>query len=71
MNLHAGDQLVIEEFLAGEEASFFALVNGEECVPLIAAQVKFVCEYYSPSTCRVLCRVTADPTVVLDAYHHG
>jgi hypothetical protein len=30
---------VVEEFLDGEEASFFALVNGEECVPLIAAQV--------------------------------
>lgn len=37
--LCAGDELVIEEFLDGEEASFFALVNGEECVPLIAAQV--------------------------------
>ena len=36
---NTGNELVIEEFLDGEEASFFALVNGEECVPLIAAQV--------------------------------
>ena len=25
---HAGDEVVIEEFLDGEEASFFALVDG-------------------------------------------
>ena len=30
---------MIEEFLDGEEASFFALVDGEKVVPLIAAQV--------------------------------
>jgi hypothetical protein len=30
---------VIEEFLEGEEASFFAMVDGEKVVPLIAAQV--------------------------------
>ncbi len=30
--------LVIEEFLDGEEASFFALIDGETVVPLIAAQ---------------------------------
>eukprot|EP00798_Chlamydomonas_sp_ICE-L_P020715 gene20714-27527_t len=34
----AGNELVIEEFLEGEEASFFALVDGEKVVPLIAAQ---------------------------------
>ncbi len=34
----AGDELVIEEFLAGEEASFFALVDGETALPLAAAQ---------------------------------
>ncbi|GAX82064.1 hypothetical protein CEUSTIGMA_g9492.t1 [Chlamydomonas eustigma] len=34
----AGDELVIEEFLEGEEASFFAMVDGEKVVPLIAAQ---------------------------------
>eukprot|EP00195_Chlamydomonas_chlamydogama_P005583 CAMPEP_0202898042 /NCGR_PEP_ID=MMETSP1392-20130828/6650_1 /ASSEMBLY_ACC=CAM_ASM_000868 /TAXON_ID=225041 /ORGANISM="Chlamydomonas chlamydogama, Strain SAG 11-48b" /LENGTH=427 /DNA_ID=CAMNT_0049583849 /DNA_START=210 /DNA_END=1493 /DNA_ORIENTATION=+ len=34
----AGNELVIEEFLDGEEASFFALVDGEKCVPLISAQ---------------------------------
>ena len=34
----AGAELVIEEFLEGEEASFFALVDGEQVVPLIAAQ---------------------------------
>ena len=35
----AGDgPLVIEEFLAGEEASLFALVDGETAVPLASAQ---------------------------------
>jgi phosphoribosylamine--glycine ligase len=35
----AGDApLVIEEFLAGEEASLFALVDGEAAVPLASAQ---------------------------------
>ncbi len=34
----AGDELVIEEFLAGEEVSFFALVDGTHAVPLVAAQ---------------------------------
>ncbi|MBX7200931.1 MAG: phosphoribosylamine--glycine ligase [Rhodospirillaceae bacterium] len=34
----AGRELVIEEFLEGEEASFFALVDGQNALPLIAAQ---------------------------------
>jgi phosphoribosylamine--glycine ligase len=34
----AGAELVIEEFLDGEEASFFALVDGETALPLVAAQ---------------------------------
>ncbi len=34
----AGEEVVIEEFLDGEEASFFALVDGEHAVPMIAAQ---------------------------------
>ncbi|HZB89963.1 MAG TPA: phosphoribosylamine--glycine ligase [Stellaceae bacterium] len=34
----AGAELVIEEFLAGEEASFFAVVDGEHALPLVAAQ---------------------------------
>ncbi len=34
----AGSELVIEECLTGEEASFFALVDGESALPLIAAQ---------------------------------
>jgi phosphoribosylamine--glycine ligase len=34
----AGDELVIEEFLDGEEASFFALCDGTTAVPLVAAQ---------------------------------
>lgn len=29
---------MIEEFLTGEEASFFALVDGENAVPLVSAQ---------------------------------
>lgn len=34
----AGDRLVIEEFLAGEEASFMALTDGEHILPLASAQ---------------------------------
>jgi phosphoribosylamine--glycine ligase len=34
----AGDELVIEQFLTGEEASFFALVDGDTALPLAAAQ---------------------------------
>ena len=34
----AGREIVIEELLEGEEASFFALVDGEHVLPLIAAQ---------------------------------
>jgi phosphoribosylamine--glycine ligase len=34
----AGQEIVIEEFMAGEEASYFALVDGETVVPLGAAQ---------------------------------
>jgi phosphoribosylamine---glycine ligase len=34
----AGAEVVIEEFLEGEEASFFALVDGAHALPLVAAQ---------------------------------
>ena len=34
----AGASIVLEEFLSGEEASFFALCDGETAIPLIAAQ---------------------------------
>jgi phosphoribosylamine--glycine ligase len=34
----AGAELVIEDFLAGEEASFFALCDGTHALPLAAAQ---------------------------------
>jgi len=34
----AGAEIVIEEFLQGEEASFFALCDGEHAVPLATAQ---------------------------------
>jgi phosphoribosylamine--glycine ligase len=34
----AGTELVIEEFLQGEEASFFALVDGMTALPLVTAQ---------------------------------
>jgi phosphoribosylamine--glycine ligase len=34
----AGAEVVIEEFLAGEEASFFALCDGETAIPLATAQ---------------------------------
>ncbi|GAY62472.1 hypothetical protein WN943_006109 [Citrus x changshan-huyou] len=34
----AGCRVIIEEFLEGEEASFFALVDGENAIPLESAQ---------------------------------
>src|SRR5499426_4543562 len=34
----AGTEVVVEEFLTGEEASFFALCDGERAMPLISAQ---------------------------------
>ena len=34
----AGASVVIEEFLDGEEASFFALCDGEHALPLVGAQ---------------------------------
>jgi phosphoribosylamine--glycine ligase len=34
----AGAEVVIEEFMAGEEASFFILVDGETCLPIGTAQ---------------------------------
>ncbi len=34
----AGAEVVIEDFMEGEEASFFALVDGEHALPLVSAQ---------------------------------
>jgi phosphoribosylamine--glycine ligase len=34
----AGQRIVIEDFLPGEEASFFAICDGETAIPLIGAQ---------------------------------
>lgn len=34
----AGKEVVVEEFLEGEEASFFALVDGTSALPLASAQ---------------------------------
>jgi phosphoribosylamine--glycine ligase len=34
----AGAEIVIEEFMAGEEASFFAITDGETILPMVAAQ---------------------------------
>ncbi|MCC5963927.1 MAG: phosphoribosylamine--glycine ligase [Rhodobacteraceae bacterium] len=34
----AGAEVVIEEFMEGEEASFFVLVDGERCLPIGTAQ---------------------------------
>jgi phosphoribosylamine--glycine ligase len=34
----AGCQVIVEEFLEGEEASFFAIVDGEHAIPLESAQ---------------------------------
>lgn len=34
----AGGRVIVEEYLEGEEASFFALVDGENAIPLESAQ---------------------------------
>lgn len=34
----AGEEVIIEEFLSGEEVSFFALVDGKVAIPLASAQ---------------------------------
>ena len=34
----AGAEIVVEEFMEGVEASFFALVDGENALPLASAQ---------------------------------
>ncbi|MCB2101524.1 MAG: phosphoribosylamine--glycine ligase [Rhodobacterales bacterium] len=34
----SGDEVIIEEFMPGEEASFFALVDGTHALPLVSAQ---------------------------------
>ncbi|HJS81102.1 MAG TPA: phosphoribosylamine--glycine ligase, partial [Vitreimonas sp.] len=34
----AGQRIVIEDFLPGEEASFFAICDGETAIPLVGAQ---------------------------------
>jgi phosphoribosylamine---glycine ligase len=34
----AGAEVVVEEFLVGEEASFFALCDGDHAIPLVSAQ---------------------------------
>lgn len=34
----AGDEIVVEEFLDGEEVSFFVLVDGTHALPLVSAQ---------------------------------
>ena len=34
----SGDSVVVEEFLEGEEASFFAFTDGEKIVPLVSSQ---------------------------------
>src|SRR5689334_3277666 len=34
----AGSELLVEEFMEGEEASMFAITNGEWLIPLVAAQ---------------------------------
>jgi phosphoribosylamine--glycine ligase len=35
---NAGAEVVVEEFMIGEEASFFAIVDGKHALPLVAAQ---------------------------------
>jgi phosphoribosylamine--glycine ligase len=36
--MHAWAQVVVEEFLTGEEASFFAFCDGKTAIPIAGAQ---------------------------------
>jgi len=45
---------VVEEFLEGEEASFFALLDGSTCLALASAQVLLVVPVLS-KTCNRTC----------------
>ena len=38
--MYAGSNIIVEEFLDGEEASFFALLDGHTCLALASAQVR-------------------------------
>jgi hypothetical protein len=37
----SGAEIVVEEFLDGEDASFFVLIDGEAAVPLASAHLLF------------------------------
>src|SRR6185503_2124368 len=78
---HAGDSVVVEEFLDGEELSFFALSDGEHVLPMISAQdhkrvgdggpklIEFNARFGDPE-CEVLCiRMMSDivPALVASA----
>ena len=41
---NAGDKVVIEEFLEGEEASFMVLTDGEHVLPLASSAGSQACE---------------------------
>ena len=43
----AGSNIVVEEFLDGEEASFFALLDGHTCLALASAQVSALARLYT------------------------
>jgi len=57
-HLYAGSNIVVEEFLEGEEASFFALLDGSTCLALASAQVPLTvpglasCPVKSCKTCK-------------------
>lgn len=44
---YAGSNIVVEEFLGGEEASFFALLDGHTCLALASAQVCSLARLYA------------------------
>lgn len=51
---NAGAEVVVEEFLDGEEASFFALIDGPNAVALASAQVRMFCTRRGWG-CRTVC----------------
>lgn len=42
----SGNTVIVEEFLEGEEVSYFAFIDGEVVVPLASSQVRFCPENF-------------------------
>lgn len=62
----AGSNIVVEEFLDGEEASFFALLDRHTCLALASAQV---CMSYQQSCLFSVCHVLESADIITAVLH--